>query len=63
MFRDVKSRVLAFDIEWVPDPESGKVAYELSKDMPDREVIEFSGSRVGRPRKSPCRFLRRFSPR
>jgi predicted PolB exonuclease-like 3'-5' exonuclease len=47
MFREVKSRVLAFDIEWVPDPESGKAAYELPQDMPDREVIEFMWEQGG----------------
>ncbi len=41
MFKEVKSKVLAFDIEWVPDPESGKAAYELPESMSDREVIEF----------------------
>ena len=58
MFRDVKSRVLAFDIEWVPDPESGKVAYELPKDMPDREVIEFMWEQGGATEEEPMPFLK-----
>ena len=58
MFRDVKSRVLAFDIEWVPDPESGKVAYELPQDMPDREVIEFMWEQGGATEEEPMPFLK-----
>ncbi len=58
MFRDVKSRVLAFDIEWVPDPESGKAAYELPEDMPDREVIEFMWGQGGATEEEPMPFLK-----
>lgn len=58
MFRDVKSRVLAFDIEWVPDPESGKAAYKLPQDMPDREVIEFMWKEGGATEEEPMPFLK-----
>ena len=58
MFREVKSRVLAFDIEWVPDPESGKVAYGLPEDMPDREVIEFMWQQGGATEEEPMPFLK-----
>ena len=58
MFRDVKSRVLAFDVEWVPDPESGKVAYELPQDMSDSEVIEFMWEQGGATEEEPMPFLK-----
>ena len=58
MFRDVKSRVLAFDIEWVPDPESGKVAYGLPEDMSDREVIEAMWKEGGASEEEPMPFLK-----
>ena len=58
MFRDVKSKVLAFDIEWVPDPESGKAAYELPEDMPDREVIESMWKEGGATEEEPMPFIK-----
>lgn len=58
MFKEVKSRVLAFDIEWVPDPESGKAAYGLPGDMPDREVIEFMWKQGGATEEEPMPFLK-----
>ena len=58
MFRDVKSRVLAFDIEWVPDPESGKVAYGLPEDKSDREVIEAMWKEGGASEEEPMPFLK-----
>lgn len=58
MFRDVKSRVLAFDVEWVPDPESGKVAYELPQDMSDSEVIESMWEQGGATEEEPMPFLK-----
>ena len=58
MFRDVKSRVLAFDVEWVPDPESGKVTYELPQGMSDSEVIEFMWEQGGATEEEPMPFLK-----
>lgn len=58
MFRDIKSRVLAFDIEWVPDPESGKAAYELPDEMSDLEVVEFMWKQGGANEEEPMPFLK-----
>ena len=58
MFRDVKSRVLAFDIEWVPDPESGKAAYGFPEGMSDREVIEAMWKEGGASEEEPMPFLK-----
>ena len=58
MFKDVKSRVLAFDIEWVPDPESGKAAYGLPEDISDREAIELMWKEGGATEEEPMPFLK-----
>ncbi len=58
MFRDVKSRVLAFDIEWVPDPESGKAAYGFPEDISDREAIELMWKEGGATEEEPMPFLK-----
>ena len=33
MIKNVMKRVWAFDIEWVPDPDAGRVLYELAEDV------------------------------
>ena len=58
MFKDVKSRVLAFDIEWVPDPESGKAAYGFPEDISDREAIELMWKEGGATEEEPMPFLK-----
>lgn len=58
MFRKVESRVLAFDIEWVPDPESGRAVYELPEGMTDREVIEFMWKEGGATEEEPMPFVK-----
>ena len=40
MFRTVANNVWAFDLEWVPDPLSGRRAYDLPADTPDADVLE-----------------------
>ena len=58
MFKNVKPKVLAFDMEWVPDPESGKAAYGLPQDMPDLEVVEFMWKKGGASEEDPMPFLK-----
>ncbi len=58
MFRDIKSRVLAFDIEWIPDPESGRAVYELPEKMTDREVIKFMWKEGGATEEEPMPFIK-----
>jgi len=58
MFRRIENQVLAFDIEWVPDPDSGKVAYNLPKDMDDNEVIEFMWKQGGATEEEPMPFIK-----
>lgn len=58
MFRDVKSSVLAFDIEWIPDPESGRTVYGLPEDMGDAEVIDLMWKEGGATEEEPMPFLK-----
>lgn len=47
MFRTVANNVWAFDLEWVPDPPSGRRVYDLPADMPDAEVLQVMWARGG----------------
>ncbi|MCY3985729.1 MAG: hypothetical protein OXF23_01620 [Candidatus Dadabacteria bacterium] len=58
MFRKVESPILAFDIEWVPDPSSGRAAYELPEEMTDREVIQFMWKKGGATEEEPMPFIK-----
>ena len=58
MFKRIESRVLAFDIEWVPDPESGRAVYGLSEEMSDREVVEFMWKKGGATEEEPMPFIK-----
>ena len=54
MFKKVLQDVWAFDAEWVPDPDAGRLLYDLPPDMPDREVVKemwrMNGATVEMPR-------------
>ncbi len=39
MIKDVKHRVWAFDLEWVPDPLAGRLVYSLPEDVTDPAEI------------------------
>jgi predicted PolB exonuclease-like 3'-5' exonuclease len=58
MFRTVASNVWAFDLEWVPDPPSGRRAYDLPPDMPDEEVLKVMWSHGGATAEEPQPFLK-----
>ena len=40
MIKNVKKKVWAFDVEWVPDPLAGKLLYKLPQEMSDAEVMQ-----------------------
>lgn len=54
MFKAVSNQVCAFDLEWVPDPQAGRLVYGLPADMPDPEVFKVmwdqAGATVDKPR-------------
>ena len=58
MFKEVKHTVWAFDVEWVPDPEAGRILYTLPGDMPDGDVMEEMWKRNGATDENPQPFLK-----
>ena len=39
MIRSVQDHIWAFDCEWVPDPQAGRLLYKLPADLPDGDVL------------------------
>lgn len=58
MFRTVANNLWAFDLEWVPDPPSGRRAYDLPADMPDADVLEVMWSHARGSDEEPKPFLK-----
>ena len=58
MFRTVANNLWAFDLEWVPDPPSGRRAYDLPADMPDADVLEVMWSHARSSDEEPKPFLK-----
>lgn len=58
MFKSVPSTVWAFDIEWVPDPQAGKLVYDLPADMDDRSVMQHMWNMGGATEEEPRPFLK-----
>ncbi len=58
MIRTVANNVWAFDLEWVPDPPSGRRCYDLPADMPDDEVLQVMWARGGAGDDDPQPFLK-----
>ena len=54
MIRDVKDRVWAFDCEWIPDPLSGRLLYEIPDSVTSpREIMEVMWERGGATEEDP----------
>ncbi|HSM81281.1 MAG TPA: hypothetical protein VLS96_06325, partial [Nodosilinea sp.] len=58
MFRSVGRQVCAFDLEWVPDPVSGRRVYGLPADLPDAEVLAVMWARAGATAEKPRPHLK-----
>ncbi len=58
MLKEIKDKVLCFDIEWVPDPVSGKVVYGLPENTGDREVMERMWKEGGATEEKPTPFIK-----
>jgi len=58
MIKNVKSRVWAFDLEWVPDPMAGRLVYGLGDDLTDLEVLQEMWRRGGATDDNPQPYLK-----
>lgn len=59
MFKDVKSRVWAFDCEWVPDPVAGRLLYGIEDSVGDpEEVVRLMWGKGGATEEDPTPFLK-----
>jgi len=59
MIKDVKRRVWAFDLEWVPDPLAGRLVYSLPDDLTDpAEIMREMWRRGGATEDNPTPFLK-----
>lgn len=58
MIKDVKDRVWAFDVEWVPDPLAGRMLYDISDSASRREVLEVMWREGGATEEDPTPFLK-----
>ncbi|WP_207681433.1 3'-5' exonuclease [Desulfonema magnum] len=58
MFKDVKDKVWVFDVEWVPDPVTGKSLYGLAEDTPDEDVIQEMWKKGGATDENPMPYLK-----
>jgi len=58
MIRKVHTHVLAFDVEWVPDPQAGRILYKLPDSTTDRDVIERMWQEGGATEEDPQPYLK-----
>ncbi len=58
MFKSIKPLVWAFDAEWVPDPQAGRILYRLPADMPDLDVVGEMWVRGNATEEDPMPFLK-----
>jgi len=58
MIRNVADKVWAFDIEWVPDPVSGKLVYDMPEDTPDEDVMKEMWKQGGATEAEPMPYLK-----
>ncbi|PSN14867.1 hypothetical protein C7293_09795 [filamentous cyanobacterium CCT1] len=58
MFKSVGRQVCAFDLEWVPDPATGRRVYGLPQSMPDADVLDVMWARAGATADKPRPHLK-----
>ncbi|MGI9554310.1 MAG: 3'-5' exonuclease, partial [Thermodesulfobacteriota bacterium] len=58
MIKRINRKVWAFDVEWVPDPQAGKLLYKLPEDMPDGEVMQEMWKMGGATEDDPQPYLK-----
>ena len=58
MIRSVQNDIWAFDCEWVPDPQAGRLLYGQSAETADRDVVGVMWQRNGATPEEPAPFLK-----
>lgn len=58
MFKSVADELWVFDIEWVPDPRSGRRAYGLPESVPDVDVVARMFEAAGATTEQPRPFIK-----
>src|SRR5512134_3594639 len=58
MLRNIPSEVWAFDVEWVPDVESGRRTYGLPPNVDDETVLDEMWQRGGATEDNPRPYLK-----
>ena len=58
MIRSVAENTWAFDLEWAPDPSTGRRVYNLPADMSDEEVLRVMWERGGATDEEPQPYLK-----
>ena len=58
MLKIVPQEVWAFDVEWVPDPESGRRVYGLPASLSDDEVLKHMWKKGGATEEDPQPYLK-----
>ena len=58
MFKSIKNEVWAFDCEWIPDPQAGRILFDLPAATPDRQSVEALWAAGGATAEEPRPFLK-----
>lgn len=58
MFTTIGKQVWAFDCEWIPDPNAGRLLYQLPPQTPDEEVLKAMWLAGGATEENPTPFLK-----
>ncbi|MGF1569755.1 MAG: 3'-5' exonuclease [Nodosilinea sp.] len=58
MFKSVSRHVCAFDLEWVPDPQSGRRVYDLPATVSDTDVFQIMWKNGGATEEKPRPYLK-----
>lgn len=58
MFKSVSRHICAFDLEWVPDPASGRRVYDLPDSWSDTDVVQVMWEKGGATPEKPRPYLK-----
>lgn len=58
MFKSVQPIVWAYDVEWVPDPNAGRILLNLPPDLSDEAVVQHMWTQGGATEADPMPYLK-----